>query len=44
MDKRKERDGLKFIKNSISLVHGLEAKLSEMVATSHMWLLKLNET
>lgn len=40
MDKRKGRDGLK--QNSISLVHGLEAKLSDMVAASHMWLLKLN--
>lgn len=42
MDKRKGRDDLKFIQNSISLVHGLEAKFSEMAAAaSHIWLLKL---
>lgn len=41
MDMRKGGDGLKFIQNSISLLHCLEAKLPDTVATGHMGLLKL---
>ena len=43
VDKREGRDSLKFIQNSVSLAHCLEAELSYMVATRHMWLLKLIE-